>query len=317
MLMTRFQRLILALASTLMASMPAQTQEGGAGEDLQLPDLSGYAPANSGRASAIPAQGRVTLSAQMTEGGADISRGLVWRVFKPEGDMEGKFPLVASARGGTSAFDLEPGAYLVHAAFGRAGATKRITVGRNRSKEKLTIDAGGLELNAIIAGSGNIDPAKLKFSIYESNADAFGERALIIPDVSPNTIVRLNSGIYHVVSTYGAVNAVVRSDIRVDAGKLTEATVEHRAAQLTLKLVRERGSEALADTAWSILTDGGDTVRETVGPYATMVLAEGAYTVVAKNRDRLYQRDITVRPGSDEEIEVLASDSTPSGETAD
>lgn len=51
---------------------------------------------------------------------------------------------------------------------------------------------------------------------------------------------------YHVVSAYGSVNATVRSDIRVEAGKLTEATVEHKAAQVTMKLVREKGGEALA-----------------------------------------------------------------------
>ena len=46
--------------------------------------------------------------------------------------------------------------------------------------------------------------------------------------MKPNTVVRLNAGTYHVVSTYGAVNAVIRADIRVEAGKLTEATVNMR-----------------------------------------------------------------------------------------
>ena len=114
--------------------------------------------------------------------------------------------------------------------------------------------------------------------------------------------MRLNSGTYHVVSTYGSVNAVIRSDIRVEAGKLTEATVEHRAAELTMKLVREPGGEAIADTSWSLLDESGDPVREIVGAFASMVLAEGDYTIIAKNRDRIYQRDFTVvggqQPGS-------------------
>ena len=93
-----------------------------------------------------------------------------------------------------------------------------------------------------------------------------------------------------------------------EAGELTEATVEHRAAQVTLKLVREPGGEAIADTAWSILTEAGDVVRETVGAYASMVLAEGDYTVVAKNRDRIYQRDFTVTPGHQQDVELLPDD---------
>ena len=215
---------------------------------------------------------------------------------------------MASARGGTSVFQLEPGSYLVHASFGRAGATKRITVGRDGKLENLVLDAGGLKLDAVLAGGVRIPPAKLRFSIYEAEAGADGDRALIIPDVSPNTVVRLNSGVYHVVSNYGSVNAVIRSDIRVEAGKLTEATVEHRAAELTMKLVREPGGEAIADTSWSILAETGDSVREIVGAFASMVLAEGEYTIIAKNRDRIYQRDFTVVGGRNQEVEVLATE---------
>ncbi len=128
------------------------------------------------------------------------------------------------------------------------------------------------------------------------------------PDVAPNTVVRLSSGTYHVVSTYGSVNAVIRSDIRVDPGKLTEATVEHKAAELTMKLVREEGGEAIADTSWSILSASGDPIREVVGAYASLVLAEGDYTFIAKNRDRIYQRDYSVVGGRNQEVEVLANE---------
>ena len=131
--------------------------------------------------------------------------------------------------------------------------------------------------------------------------------------MKPGAVVRLNAGTYHVVSTYGSVNAVIRSDIRVEAGKLTEATVEHRAAELTMKLVRDHGGEAIADTSWSILTNSGDPIRESVGAFASMVLAEGDYTIVAKNRDRIYQRDFTVEGGHNTEVEVLATEATATG----
>src|SRR5690606_8931956 len=134
-------------------------------------------------------------------------------------------------QGGTSVFDLEPGSYLVHASYGRAGATKRISVGKQAQRESFVLDAGGLKLDAIASGGGRIPSAKLRFSIYEGGREDNGERALILPNVQPNTVVRLRSGTYHIVSTYGSVNAIIRSDIRVEAGKLTEATVEHHAAE--------------------------------------------------------------------------------------
>ena len=303
------------MAALLACPSLASAQHGGEQAfDLKLPPINSYAPARQpgSLATGITA-GRITLSALLMQDSPEISRGLVWRVFKPEPGEDGMLPLVASAEGGTTSFELEPGSYLVHASFGRAGATKRITVGRESKRESLVLDAGGLKLDAVLSGGIRIPAGKLRFSIYEDEEDRHGERALIIPDVKPNTVVRLNAGTYHVVSTYGSVNAVIRSDIHVEAGKLTEATVEHRAAELTMKLVRESGGEAIADTAWSVLNDSGDFIRESVGAFASMVLAEGDYTVVAKNRDRIYQRDFTVVAGRNQDVEVKATDQAEGG----
>ncbi|ESX98577.1 hypothetical protein [Mesorhizobium sp. LNJC405B00] len=299
----------LAVALFAPASMAMAQNADGIG-NLKLPDISSYAPPKGETPLALGGGGAITLSAQLTDKGADITRGIVWRVFKPEAAGDGKLPMVASAHGGSAVFQLEPGSYLVHAAYGRAGATKRITVGKDARRESLVLDAGGLKLDAVLSGGVRIPPKKLRFSIYEGTAEANGDRALIIPDVEPNSVVRLNAGVYHVVSTYGAVNAVIRSDIRVEAGKLTEATVEHRAAEETMKLVRETGGEAIADTSWSLLNESGDPIKEAVGAFASMVLAEGQYTIIAKNRDRIYQKDFTVVAGQNQEIEVLATDAS-------
>lgn len=301
-----FTRTMVAAAVVLAAFSAAAQEEPDVLDGLEVPGLSSFAPPTTQGPLATAGEGEVTLSAHLTEEGPAISRGLVWRVFRPEADEEGKLPLVASAQGGSGVFMLDPGSYLVHASFGRAGATKRITVDRGARTESIVLDAGGLKLDAVLSDGQRIAAGKLKFSIYEEQPDATGERPLIVPDVSPNSVVRLNSGTYHVVSTYGAVNAVIRSDIHVEAGKLTEATVEHKAAELTLKLVRESGGEAIADTSWAVLTDSGDIVRESVGAFASMVLAEGDYAIVAKNRDRIYQRDFKVVAGRNQDVEVLA-----------
>ncbi|MER9302600.1 hypothetical protein NKJ06_17475 [Mesorhizobium sp. M0293] len=303
-------RLLLVWLGALLFMAPvsfALAQKVDGVSDLKLPGISSYATPKGETSLALSGGGAITLSAQLTDKGSDITRGIVWRVFKPEA-VNGKLPMVASAHGGTAVFQLEPGSYLVHASYGRAGATKRITVSKDAKRESLVLDAGGLKLDAVLSGGVRIPPKKLRFSIYEGTAEANGDRALIIPDVEPNSVVRLNAGIYHVVSTYGAVNAVIRSDIRVEAGKLTEATVEHHAAEITMKLVRETGGEAIADTSWSLLNESGDPIKETVGAFASMVLAEGDYTIIAKNRDRIYQKDFTVVAGQNQEIEVLATE---------
>lgn len=299
-------RLFTSAGAILLAAAPAlaQTEDAEALDGLRLPGISTYAPPSTQDPLVRQGQSEVTLTARLTEDGPELGRGMVWRVFAPEPGDDGKLPLVASAQGGSGVFTLKPGSYLVHASFGRAGATKRITVNGTARTESLVLDAGGLKLDATLAGGMRIPAGKLSFSIYEATTDANGDRALIAPQVKPNAVLRLNSGTYHVVSTYGTVNAVVRSDIHVEAGKLTEATVEHRGAEVTLKLVREPGGEAIADTSWSVLTESGDIVRESVGAFSSMVLAEGDYAVVAKNRDRIYQRDFTVTAGRNQEVEV-------------
>ncbi len=272
---------------------------------LKLPPITPYASPSSPENNPLIQTRELDLKARLVENGHDIQTGLVWRVFSPTVGPDGQLPLIASAQGGNAVFNLPEGSYLVHVAYGRAGATKRITLGNNIRHEVMTLDAGGVKLSAGLPDGGKINEKLLRFSIYAG--EDTNERSLILPDVQPNSIIRLNSGTYHVVSNYGSANASIRADIRVEAGKLTEAAVQHHAAEVTLKLVRERGGEALADTSWSITNTAGDAITESVGAYSSMVLIEGEYVAVAKNKDRIYQREFKVSSGKNEEVEVIAN----------
>ncbi len=259
------------------------------------------------------------MEAKLTSEGEAVKEGLSWRVFSPIPGTDGKLPMLASSEGGSAQFHLVPGEYFVNVAFGRAGVTKKLNVpaSGNVQKQVLILDAGGFVLNAIAGSDKQISGNQLKFSVYSSDARPDGERGLVMADIKPNTIVRLNAGTYHVVSEYGNVNAVVRADIQVEAGKLTEATLQHQAAQITLKLVSEQGGEAIADTAWSVLNGGGDVVNESVSAFSTMVLAEGEYTAIARNKDKVYQRNFKVTSGRDSDVEVLMKDQAPEDMTGD
>ncbi|TCA27729.1 hypothetical protein E0H70_23045 [Rhizobium leguminosarum bv. viciae] len=261
----------------------------------------------------------VPMEAKLTADGTPVEEGLSWYVFSPIAGSDGKLPLIASAKGGPAAFQLAPGDYFVNVSFGRAGVTKKLTVPAEGEVDKqvMVLDAGGLLLNAVSGTDARIRPDQLSFSIYSSEVRDDGERGLVMADVSPNTIVRLNAGTYHIVSEYGSVNAVIRADIQVEAGKLTEATIQHRAAQITFKLVSDAGGEAIADTAWSILTAAGDSVGESVSAFPTMVLAEGGYSAVARNKDKIYQRDFTVVAGRNTDVEVLMKDQQPQPPVSD
>lgn len=302
---------VSVVATVLLALTPAY------GEDafkafkqldgsVKMPKLNAFS-ANMGGTIQPSTSRNVSLEARLTNDGEAMQQGLSWRVFSPIPGTDGKLPLLASAEGGSADFQLAPGDYFVNVSFGRAGATKKLTVPREGEMEKqvMVLDAGGIILNAVSGPDTRIPAKELKFDIYSAETQNDGERGLVMADVNPNTIVRLNAGTYHIISEYGSVNAVVRADIKVEAGKLTEAVVQHHASQINLKLVSEPGGEAIADTAWSVLAGSGDIVAESVSAFPVMVLAEGEYTAVARNKDKIYQKDFAVDAGRNEDVEIL------------
>ncbi|MBW0004373.1 MAG: hypothetical protein JO216_12880 [Hyphomicrobiales bacterium] len=291
---------VLALAASL--AVFAFTSSGKA----QTPAVAAPTlPAPLPRSTPAPASqmGSLTLSAQFSGDQGAIRRGLEWRIFKIMEDNTTS--LVQRSKAEAPAFTLERGDYFVHVSYGFASASKRVTVGETPIAEKITLAAGALRLGATL-GDQPVPRAKVTYTIY-TPAPGDPEGHQLASGIRSGEAVRLAEGVYHVVSTYGDANATVRTDIKVESGRMTDATLRHRAATVTLKLVETPGGEALADTNWSVFSPGGDIVQESVGAFATMTLAEGLYSVVARHAGKTYARDFKVDTGHDGDVEVLAT----------
>jgi hypothetical protein len=228
----------------------------------------------------------------------------VWRVYRDRPGPDGKPRIVSTHREASPTVRLEPGDYVVNVAFGRANLTRKITVtGERPMQEQFVLNAGGLRVKALVGGAEAASNT-VNYAIY-SDRDQTDNRKLVLSAARPNLIMRLNAGIYHIVSTYGDANAVVQSDVTVEAGKLTEATVTHSAAKATFKLVHRAGGEALPDTQWTIQNPQGEEIKESVGALPTHILAPGSYTIVAKSQGREFQRDITLANGETAQVELV------------
>ena len=188
-----------------------------------------------------------------------ITSGLVWRVFADKPDENGTFKLIREERGATPNIVLPPGSYVVHVALGLVSATRAVTLKSDTDRESFVLPAGGLRIEGRV-GTSKIPPNQISFSIYKGSQFEGGERSSLIPSVTAGDVALLPEGTYYIISNYGDANSVVRSDIRVQAGKLTDVIITHRAAVITLKLVSDKGGEALANTAWSVITPGGDVI---------------------------------------------------------
>jgi hypothetical protein len=234
-----------------------------------------------------------------------ITGGLVWRVFSDRPDETGTIKLIREERGATPNIVLPPGGYVVHVAFGLVSAVRAVTLKAETDREAFVLPAGGLRIEGRV-GTSKIPQNQISFAIYKGSQFELGERASLVPNVAAGDVALLPEGTYSITSNYGDANSVVRSDIRVQAGKLTDVTISHRAAVITLKLVSDKGGEALANTAWSVITPGGDVIKESIGAFPRVVLSEGEYRAIAKNEGKVYERPFNVVTGVDGEVEVVA-----------
>lgn len=315
----RSMLLVALLAGPAAAQQTNSPSEDLFGPGLVAPSADFEVPAESFAAPVPYTQGAVSpselpagprhdlvLEARLVEEGDPLAEGVVWRVFGARTQADDRLPLLAEAEGGSTVVKLPAGDYLVHAAFGSAGATKRITVADDDQMESLVLDAGGLKLDAIVGNDRPIAAHDVAFEVMRS--DESGDMVTVVPNAQPGHVLRLSAGNYHVISRYGGVNAIVRADIEVEPGKLTEAVMRHTGAAVTLKLVSAEGGEAIANTSWAVTTQDGTTLHESIGAFPSIILAAGSYTAVATHQNRNYSRDFTVEAGRNRDIEVRLSD---------
>jgi hypothetical protein len=263
------------------------------------------AAAPSAVAAAAPSQAVLALSARYGKDLPSIASGLVWRIFPDRPDETGTFKMLREDRGATPNIVLPPGNYVVHVSLGLVSAVRAVTLKAETDREAFVLPAGGLRIEGRV-GASKIPQNQISFAIYKGSQFEAAERAPLVPSVAAGDVVLMPEGTYYIISNYGDANSVVRSDIRVQAGKLTDVTVTHRAAVITLKLVSDKGGEALANTAWSVITPGGDVIKESIGAFPRVVLSEGEYRAIAKNEGKVFERPFNVVNGVDGEVEVIA-----------
>jgi hypothetical protein len=312
--------LVLAVAVALAAPVAAQSRNGpfalpsasfapssGPSARPLAPGIAQFSAPSAPRHQApiVPA-GRVALavSARFGAEGAPIGNGIIWRVFPSTPDKAGAFRAIKQERAAAPTFVLPPGTYVVHAAVGLASAAKTVRLRAETVHLVFDIPAGGIRMEGRVGGV-RIPASQISFDIYQGSQFEPGDKQPILQHVSTGAITLLPEGTYYIVSNYGDANAVVRSDIRVQAGKLTDVTITHRAAIITLKLVEKAGGEALANTQWSVITPGGDVIKESIGAFPRVILAEGEYRAIARSEGRTYEQGFKVITGVDREVEVL------------
>lgn len=250
-----------------------------------------------------------------------LRAGVKWRIYEERTQADGSHRLAAESTEPAPQFVLDNGIYVAHATFGLAGGTRMLRLSGPSVAERVTLNAGGLKVIGMM-GDAPAPTGRLSIAVYVPERGN-SEAKLVLAKGKAGDVIALPEGAYHIVSTLYdtaggtaqpnsgapiATNSVVTADLRVQAGKLTEATLRHRAATMTLKLVNGPGGEALANTTFTVLTPGGDVIRELIGAFPQLALAEGEYAAIARHQGKTYQGTFKVQANLDRDVEVLAQD---------
>jgi hypothetical protein len=129
--------------------------------------------------------------------------------------------IVKEEKGPSPTFVLPPGNYVVNVGFGLANVTKALQVRAETMKDVFEIPAGGLRIEGRV-GDAKIPPGQISFDLYKGSQFEPGDKRPLATSVMTGDVVLVPEGTYHIVSNYGDANATVRSDIRVQVGKLTD-----------------------------------------------------------------------------------------------
>ena len=301
---------ILLMAATAFAQTPAPPAP--ASPAAPIPSAQKPLPT-----ATEPGRSSIYLSAVYAAGDTQpIVGGLKWRVYREQAEPDGSHQLVAESTEASPLLILPDGSYVVHVAFGLAGATRRIDLRGQSASERVVLNAGALRIQPVL-GDTPLPPQRVSISVFVPDRNN-PEGRLVAANMRPGDLIGLPEGPYHIVSTLadtgsgssGGVsiptNSIVAADLRVQAGKIVETTLRHRAALMTLKLVKNAGGEALANTAFTVLTPGGDVIRELIGAFPSLVLAEGEYVAIARNDGKTYQSVFQVSSTLDRDVEIRA-----------
>ncbi len=313
----------LLCAALILGTMGARAQQPAPRQQAAPPTSVSPGPVRPAPGTVpMPGSGRLFLSATFGGAATTLVSGVRWRIYQGRAENNGPHGLVAESNELAPSFTLPDGDYVVHASYGLAAVVRRVVIASNNVTERIPLNAGALKIAGKL-GEADIAPARLKIDIYVPERPEQREK-LVAANLKPDDMIRLPEGTYRIVSTYldanvspsapaiaglpaNATNSVINAEVRIEPGKLTEAIVRHRASNITLKLVNIAGGEALANTSFTVLTPGGDVIREMIGAFPSLVLAEGEYTVIARRDGRTHQMTLKVSANSDREVEVMAN----------
>jgi len=249
------------------------------------------------------------LVARLASNSPPLETNIKWEIYNFLKSSDGNRSQILTSEVAQPTLPLSPGKYIVRAVFGVSSTAKVITISPAQITDATFIlNTGGIRVKPLLI-AGEPPAGKMPQQwIYLSPAPGSSSSPQLVATADdPNEIHQLTAGTYELISKFGTANAVVKTNVTISPGLLTEVEISHKAGIVQFKLFKKwRGGEELTGVNWKLFDDEGNEIARDLAAASGEIIAPGRYKVTALYNDNTYTKMFNIRPGRKKLIQVVA-----------
>lgn len=248
------------------------------------------------------------LTAKLAPNGPSLSARIKWEIYNFIKSRGGKRAQIATSNDAQPTVLLAPGKYIVRVVFGNSSTAKVIKITEGQITDATFIlNTGGLRVKPLlIAGTPPKGKEAQQWLYLVSPPESPAPSKLVATANNPKQIHQLTAGIYELISRYGTANAIVKTNVVVTPGLLTDVEIGHKAGIVRFKLVkRRRGGAELEDVTWQLFDADGNEIIAAPDASTGEIIAPGKYQISARHKGIIYTKTFRLKPGKTITIQVI------------
>ena len=249
------------------------------------------------------------LVARLAPDSPVLDANIKWEIYNFSKSSNSNRTQVLASEVARPKLPLAPGKYIVRAVFGVSSTARVITISPAQITDATFIlNTGGIRVKPLlIAGEPPAGQMPRQWIYLSPSPGSTSSPQLIATADDPDEIHQLNAGTYELISKFGSANAIVKTNVTISPGLLTEVEISHKAGIVQFKLFDKwRGGKELKDVNWKLFDDEGNEIAKNFASSTGEIIAPGRYKVTALYNGTTYTKMFNIRPGRKKLIQVVA-----------
>jgi len=250
------------------------------------------------------------LSARLASNSPVLTSNIRWEIYNFVKSSDGNRAQIATSDVARPMLPLTPGKYIVRTVFGASSTAKVIKISTAQITDATFIlNTGGIRVKPLlIAGDPPAGKVPQQWIYLAPQPESLASPEFVATANNPEEIHQLNAGTYELISKFGTLNAIVKTNVTVSPGLLTEVEVSHKAGIVQFKLFTKwRGGEELKDVTWNLSDTEGNEIASNLTAGSGEIIAPGRYKVTAHYNGKIYTETFTIKPGKKKLVRVATA----------